>query len=272
MTNSAPPVPADLLAIALDAADRACRLLVDDRPADLRVESKSTATDPVTVMDKASERLVVETVRTARPDDGFFGEEGSDSVGSSGVIWVVDPIDGTVNYLYGLPNWSVSIAAEVDGTVVAGVVASPLLGETYLAHQGGGSFLRTRTGERRLEVATPPPLARALVGTGFGYSAERRAVQGRVLAALLPQIRDIRRNGSAALDLCAVAAGMLDAYYERGVNRWDTAAAALVAREAGVRIGGLRGATDSPELTIGAAPGLYDELEAALGALGADHD
>ncbi|RKS77624.1 myo-inositol-1(or 4)-monophosphatase [Motilibacter peucedani] len=271
MTTPDAPRPDDLLALALEAARAATRLLVDERPADLRVTAKSSPTDPVTEMDRASERLVVETVRAARPGDGFFGEEGSDSAGTTGVVWVVDPIDGTVNYLYGLPHWSVSIAAEVDGTVVAGVVAAPVLGETFVATQGGGAFVERADGSRRrLQVTEDVPLERALVGTGFGYAAERRAAQGAVLARLLPQVRDIRRNGSAALDLCDLAAGRLDAYYERGVNRWDTAAAALVAREAGARVGGLRGEPDSPQLTAAAAPALFERLVEVLAGLGAD--
>ncbi|RZS82972.1 myo-inositol-1(or 4)-monophosphatase [Motilibacter rhizosphaerae] len=266
------PAPEDLLATALRAAAAATRFLVEDRPADLRVLSKSTPTDPVTEMDRASERLVVDTVRAERPEDGFFGEEGADSAGTSGVVWVIDPIDGTVNYLYGLPQWSVSIAAELDGQVVAGVVAAPLLGEVYSATLGGGGFVETAEGRRRLRATPDVALDRALVATGFGYAAERRRAQGAVVAGLLPLVRDIRRNGSAALDVCGVAAGRFDAYYERGVNRWDTAAAALVAREAGVHVAGLRGATDSPELTVAAPRPLFDALAAELERLGADSD
>lgn len=263
--NRAEPNPVELLALALDVAERASRLLVDDRPVDLAVTSKSTPTDPVTEMDRASERLIVETVRARRPDDGFLGEEGSDSAGTSGVVWVVDPIDGTVNYLYGQPHWAVSIAAELHGEVVAGVVAAPMLGEVYLAARGGGARLRRRDGsEQVLRTSSAASLDRALVGTGFGYDAARRAAQGAVVAALLPEVRDIRRCGSSALDVCAVAAGRLDAYYERGVNHWDTAAAGLIAREAGASVGGLDGAPDSPELTLAATPALFAPLEQLL--------
>jgi len=267
-----PALPAQLLHVALDAAHRASHLLTEQRPADLRVASKSSPTDPVTVMDKASERLIVETVRAVRPDDGVFGEEGSDSAGSSGVVWVIDPIDGTVNYLYAHPHWSVSIAAEVDGEVVAGVVTAPVLDETYAAVVGGGASITTGGKTRRLEFRSAPPLEQALIGTGFGYAPERRRSQGRVLAELIPRVRDIRRDGSAALDICAVALGRLDGYYERGVNRWDTAAAGLVAREAGVRVGGLRGDRDSPQMTVAAPEPLFRTLAGVLAELEADRD
>ncbi|NHC13835.1 inositol monophosphatase [Motilibacter sp. E257] len=263
----------ELLSVATEAAARAARLLVDERPPDLGVAAtKSSPTDPVTEMDRASERLVVETVLARRPGDGFFGEEGADRAGTSGVVWVIDPIDGTVNYLYDHPFWAVSVAAEVEGEAVVGVVAAPAVGETFWAVRGGGAHLSSDAGSRPLQVNSGVALDRALVGTGFGYAAERRARQGAVVAQLLPRVRDIRRGGSAAYDLCSLAAGRLDAYYERGVQRWDTAAGALVAREAGAVVGGVRGAAASPELTVAAAPGLFDDLAALLAELGADRD
>ncbi|NHC46185.1 inositol monophosphatase [Motilibacter sp. K478] len=263
----------ELLAVATEAAARASRLLVDERPADLGVAAtKSSPTDPVTEMDRASERLVVQTVLARRPGDGFFGEEGADRPGTSGVVWVIDPIDGTVNYLYDHPFWAVSVAAEHAGEAVVGVVAVPALGETFWAVRGGGAFLSSAAGDRPLRVNPAVGLDRALVGTGFGYAAERRARQGAIVGQLLPQVRDVRRGGSAAFDLCCLAAGRLDAYYERGVQRWDTAAGALVAREAGAVVGGVRGAPASSELTVAAAPGLFDELAALLAELGADSD
>lgn len=258
-----------LLSLALDVAQRAGTLLVEGRPRDLGVAAtKSSPTDVVTEMDTASERLIVEALLAARPDDGLLGEEGAARPGTSGVRWVIDPIDGTVNYLYGLPAWAVSIAAEYDGTAVAGVVHVPAAGETFTAVRGGGAFCNGR----RLQVTTGVPLGQALVGTGFGYAAARRAVQGRVLAELIGRIRDVRRGGSAAVDLCSVAAGRLDAYYERGVQAWDVAAGALVATEAGARFEGLRGVAASPELSVAAADPLFGDLHDELVRLGADRD
>ena len=155
--------------------------------------------------------------------------------------WIVDPLDGTVNYLYGLHDWAVSIAAEVDGTVVAGVVEVPRHGETFTALAGQGAWLHRGGARVALHCSSGVPLGQALVGTGFGYDAERRRVQGEVIAALLPHVRDIRRGGSASVDLCSVAAGRLDAFYERGLNYWDFAAGGLIAREAGAMVGGLAG-------------------------------
>lgn len=194
----------ELLDIALEAARRAGTLLVDGRPADLGVAAtKSSPIDVVTEMDIASEKLITGFIGERRPDDGFLGEEGASTDGTSGVRWVIDPVDGTVNYLYGLPSWSVSIAAEKDGEVVVGVVAAPMRGETYQAVLGRGAF---NNGER-IRHRPAPPLSQALLGTGFSYVAERRAAQAEVLRTLLPQVRDIRRGGSAAIDLCDVACG-----------------------------------------------------------------
>jgi myo-inositol-1(or 4)-monophosphatase len=185
----------------------------------------------------------------------------------------VDPLDGTVNYLYGLPDFAVSIAAEVGGAIVAGVVHIPERDEVFTAVAGGGAWLRA--GGRpaiALRCNQGVPLARALVATGFGYMAARRRVQGEVAAALLPLVRDIRRGGSAAVDLCSVAAGRVDAYYERGVNYWDIAAGGLIAREAGARMGGLSGEPAGPDLTIVAGPGLFDELHGQLEKLNPQRD
>ncbi|GAA1769885.1 inositol monophosphatase family protein [Agromyces humatus] len=234
--------------------------------------TKSTPTDIVTATDRDTEGLIRERILAARPDDGIVGEEHDSRVGTSGVSWVVDPIDGTVNFLYGVPAWTVSIAVvtgEPDPSSwqgVAGVVFNPTTGEVFTASAGGGAWL----GDERLQVNTGVPLGRALVGTGFGYSAERRREQAEVLLGVLPQVRDIRRIGSAALDLCLLAAGRLDAYYERGLNPWDHAAGAVIAREAGARVGGgPRGERESSELFVAAAPELYEELTAALEAAGA---
>ncbi|AOP49377.1 inositol monophosphatase family protein [Streptomyces lydicus] len=260
----------ELLDIALEAAHRAGVLLRDGRPADLGVAAtKSSPIDVVTEMDLASEKLITGFIGERRPDDGFLGEEGASSAGTSGIRWVIDPIDGTVNYLYGLPSWAVSIAAERDGEVVVGVVAAPMRGETYRAVLGRGAFSNDEPVRHR---PTPPALSQALLGTGFGYLAERRAAQAEVVRTLLPQVRDIRRGGSAAIDLCDVACGRLDAYYERGLNPWDLAAGALIAREAGALTGGRPGRSASHELTLAASPALFEQLQPLLEELGAWHD
>lgn len=263
------PLYDELLDLALEAARRAGRLLRDGRPADLGVAAtKTSPIDVVTEMDIASEKLITGYIGERRPDDGFLGEEGASVTGSSGVRWIIDPVDGTVNYLYGLPSWAVSIAAEKDGETVVGVVAAPMRDETYHAVLGGGAHVNGTPVRHR----PAPPLSQALVGTGFGYLTERRAAQAEVARTLLPQVRDIRRGGSAAIDLCDVACGRLDAYYERGLNPWDLAAGVLIAREAGARTGGRPGAPASHELTVAASPELFDRLQPLLDDLGAWHD
>jgi myo-inositol-1(or 4)-monophosphatase len=196
-----------------------------------QVDTKSTGTDMVTEIDRASETLIAARLLELRPLDSVLGEEGSDRSGTSGVRWVVDPLDGTTNYLYGFPAFAVSIAAEVDGVVVAGVVHDPVHGETFSAVLHGGA---TCNGVA-LAITGPPSLATALIGTGFSYHATQRAAQGEVVARVLPIVRDIRRAGAAALDVCWVAAGRLDAFYEHGLAPWDWAAASLIARESGAR-------------------------------------
>jgi myo-inositol-1(or 4)-monophosphatase len=224
-------------------------------------------------MDRRSEALIIERISAARPGDAVLGEEGGQSSQSStGVRWVVDPLDGTVNYLYGLPDWAVSIAAEVDGQIVAGVVEVPRFGETFTAVRGGGAWLRRGAATIRLRCGPGPDLPQALVGTGFGYDAGRRKVQGEVVSALLPCIRDIRRAGSAAIDLCMVAAGRLDAFYERGLNYWDYAAGGLIAREAGAVVGGLSGQPESTSMTVAAGPDLYARLADFLAGLDPERD
>jgi myo-inositol-1(or 4)-monophosphatase len=257
-----------LLDLACDVARRAGDLLVSGRPKVLDVDTKTGPTDVVTDMDHAAERLIVEALSAARPADGVLGEEGSHVAGSSGLEWVVDPIDGTVNYLYDLPGWAVSVAAQRDGRTVVGVVHVPSQGETFTAVLGEGA---KRNGEP-IHCGRGPRLSRALVATGFGYDAHRRASQGEVLRRLLPRIRDIRRLGACAVDLCAVACGRADAYYERGVKLWDYAAGVLIAEEAGVRVGGIGGAPPSAELLVAAPPGLFEELHDVLAELRADHD
>jgi myo-inositol-1(or 4)-monophosphatase len=221
------------------------------------VETKSTRTDMVTEMDRASEALVVRLLREARPDDAVLGEEGTETAGTTGVRWVVDPLDGTTNYLYGFPAWSVSVGAEIDGHSVAGAVFDPIHGELFRAVLGGGASCNGVP----LQVGGAPDLATALVGTGFAYDAGRRAVQAAELVRILPEVRDVRRAGSAALDLCWVALGRLDASYERGLARWDWAAGSLVAAEAGALVEHLDDGT-----TMAAPPHLAEPLRALLGA------
>jgi myo-inositol-1(or 4)-monophosphatase len=272
--------PARLLRLAEAAAAEAASMLAARRSAGRPgvIATKSSPTDVVTEADRAAEAMIIDRILAERPGDTILGEEGGlrggdPRSGGGAVRWIVDPLDGTVNYMYGLPDFSVSIAAEVDGTIVAGVVHAPERGEVFTAVTGGGAWLRAAGRPAvRLHCNAGVRLARALVATGFGYGAPRRRVQGEVVAALLPLVRDIRRAGSAAVDLCSVAAGRVDAYYERGVNYWDIAAGGLIAREAGATMGGLAGKPAGPDLTIAAGPGLFGELRDQLEKLNPERD
>jgi myo-inositol-1(or 4)-monophosphatase len=260
-----------MLALAVEVAQEAGRLVRERRDAVDRMAvtaTKSTPTDVVTESDTASEALIRDRLLTARPEDGLLGEEGASVPGRSGVTWVVDPIDGTVNYLYGLPQYAVSIAAQVDGSTVVGVVHNPSSGQTWTAIRGHGAALDGRA----IAESGCDRLDRALVATGFGYAARRRARQAEVLQHVLPKVRDIRRLGAASLDLCAVAIGVVDAFYERGLAPWDLAAGGLVAQEAGAVVAGLRGRAAGPELVIAAGPALFPALHDLLEPLGADRD
>lgn len=263
------PLLSELLDLALEAARRAGALLRDGRPADLRVAAtKSSPIDVVTEMDIAAEKLITGFLGERRPRDGFLGEEGGGAEGTSGIRWVIDPLDGTVNYLYGLPTWAVSIAAERDGERVVGVVEVPMRRETYHAVLGGGAHL----GDGILHCRPAPPLDQALVSTGFNYVTKVRTHQAEVARQLIPRLRDIRRGGSAAVDLCDVAAGRLDGYFERGLHPWDMAAGDLIAREAGALTGGRPGAPGDDDLMVAASPGVFEPLQALLEDLGAWHD
>ncbi|MFI8519168.1 inositol monophosphatase family protein [Streptomyces sp. NPDC085481] len=262
------PLLQELLDLALEAGRRAGALLRDGRPDDLAVaKTKTSAVDVVTEMDIAAEKLITGFLSEHRPQDGFLGEEGAATPGTSGIRWVIDPLDGTVNYLYGLPTWAVSIAAERAGETLVGVVEVPLRGETFHAVLGGGAWLNGR----RLAVRPSPELDQALVATGFAYVQSRRAHQADVAQRLIPRVRDIRRGGSAAIDLCDVAAGRLDAYYERGLNPWDLAAGDLIAREAGALTGGRPGRPASGELALAASEGVFGPLQGFLEEAGAWH-
>ncbi len=235
------------------------------------VRSKSTPTDPVTVVDTETEHLLRDRLAQLRPGDPILGEEGGGptdlTAASAGeVTWVVDPIDGTVNFVYDIPAYAVSVAAQIDGVSVAGAVADVVGGRVYSAARGLGAHVTDEQGTRALRCTDVDDLSMALLGTGFGYSKRRRTTQATLLAQLLPMVRDVRRIGSAALDLCMVAAGRLDAYYEHGLQVWDGAAGALIAAEAGARVvlPAQNGSAGGAELVLAAAPGIAGELLAAL--------
>ena len=260
--------PKALLALATHLATEAGALALEMREGIEQLTTKSSPTDVVTAADRAVERLLVDGIRAARPGDGVLGEEGASDEGTTGVRWVIDPIDGTVNYLYGIPQWAVSVGVEVEGEPVVGVVVVPPRGELWQAVRGEGSTLNGRP----LRCSTVTTLAQALVATGFGYDARRRAAQAQILPTLLPTVRDIRREGAGALDLCSVAAGRVDAYYEQGLSPWDLCAGGLIAREAGARVEGLRGRPAGADLVVAAAPGVFDALHDLLAAHDADRD
>jgi myo-inositol-1(or 4)-monophosphatase len=233
--------------------------------------SKSSAVDIVTKADQATEQLIRERLAALRPNDGVLGEEGSSVAGTSGLTWVVDPIDGTVNYLYGIPAWGVSIAV-VEGdpdpatwTALAGAVANPSSGEIYSAARGLGADANGET----LSVSSSQELATSLVATGFAYSSEVRAHQGTMLHTILPLVRDIRRMGACSLDLCDLARGRVDAYFEQTLSPWDHAAGALIAREAGALITGFPGERESRGLLVAAGAGIHAELLQLLVEAGA---
>lgn len=269
------PDSAVLRDIAVDVAVRAAGRISARRSelGDVRqfATTKSSAVDPVTVVDTMAEDFIADRLEALRPDDGIIGEEGAERASLSGVSWVVDPIDGTVNFLYGVPQYAVSIAAAVDGEVVSGAVVNVATGAVYSAAAGHGATVeRGGVGSplRCNPVADP---ALALVATGFAYTSTRRQAQADLLGRVLPQVRDIRRMGAAALDLCQVAEGTVDAYYEHGIHCWDYAAGMIIAREAGavVHAPGLSTPGVSGELTFAAAGALEPALSALLREAGA---
>ncbi len=277
MTAAAAPASYGLLDLACAVACEAGQMLAASHGRPSVVGTKSSPTDVVTEMDQAAERLIRSRILAERPRDAILGEEGGQTGGVAQVRWIVDPLDGTVNYLYGLPEWAVSVAAEVDGLVVAGAVCVPRRDRLYGAVLGGGAWQADVTNltpavRRPLACNQDVPLERALVATGFGYETGRRRVQGEVLSAILPRVRDIRRNGACAVDLCSLAAGQVDAYYERGVQYWDIAAGSLIAREAGAVVAGLAGRQAGPSMTLGAGRGLFVELHDLLLSLDAERD
>ncbi len=255
----------DLLLIAEAAARESGTLLLEAQRGTVEVtQTKSSPTDVVTAVDIASEQLIRQRVLDQRPEDGFVGEEGDDAPGSSGVTWIADPIDGTVNFVYGIPQFAVSLAASFEGTVVAGVVHNPMSGETFTAALGEGA----RLDGRLISVGSCREVAQALVGTGYSYRADVRASQAVETSRLVSSVRDIRRMGSAALDLCSVACGRFDAYVERGLKPWDLAAGRLMVTEAGGRVEGLRGSDPGELIVTAASSELYDAFHGSLLAAG----
>jgi len=252
----------ELLNLAESIALKAGSLLVN-RPSKFDLDEKSGVFDFATQMDHESEKLIVSEILAARPNDGLIGEEGANRESKSGVTWVIDPIDGTVNYLYDIPGWCISIAAKDRDGGLAGVVYSPATQSLWKAHRGGGAFLNGNL----IKCNDPVALNRALVGSGFAYDLEKRKIQAALIARLLPEIRDLRRLGACAVDMCHVASGSLDAYFEAGVNEWDYAAAGLIATEAGAMISIDTGIWNGEKnMVIVAGPALHPALSAQIRA------
>ncbi|HEY2692467.1 MAG TPA: inositol monophosphatase family protein [Streptosporangiaceae bacterium] len=293
------PAAGGLLELACTVALAAGQLLVSRDVRATVVATKSSPTDVVTEADQAAEALIRERIGAVRPADRILGEEGGEAPagpgpaegegwegeggegGATSVRWIVDPLDGTVNYLYGLPDWAVSVAAEEAGTVVAGAVFVPRRGELFSGALGQGAWLRSAgpvgpggndVPAVRLTCNRDVPISHALVATGFGYEEGQRLVQAEVLRGVLPRVRDIRRGGSCAVDLCSLASGRVDAFYERGVNLWDIAAGGLIAAEAGALVTGLHGRQASPSMTLAAPPPLHGELHDLLASLNPERD
>ncbi|GAA2514699.1 inositol monophosphatase family protein [Rarobacter incanus] len=275
MDEDSPVRARELERIAVDIAREAGEYIRANAPATVEVAAtKTTDTDVVTAMDRAVEALIRDRLARVRPGDGFYGEESDPDTSDTGITWVVDPIDGTVNYLYGLGSFAVSIAAvagemTVGGwTALAGAVHDVPGAITWHAARGNGA----RREGVKFTMPGAKELGHCLVGTGFGYDPRRRIVQAQTLVTVLPRIRDIRRIGSAALDLCRVAAGNLDAMYERGLYPWDFAAGGLLVEEAGGQVIGLRGKAPSGQMLVAGAHVVADQLAGLLAAAGADRD
>jgi len=261
------PQPKELLRLATEVGAEAAAMILQRLGTHRSLTTKSSELDLVTEVDIAAEHLITERLLAARPDDGIIGEEGTGVATSSGVDWIIDPIDGTTSFVYGLPGFSVSIAARFDGGgLMAGCVHAPVIGSVYAAALGEGATWQGRPAH----CSEAPSLKKALVGTGFSPDNERRQRQGQVFAQLIPQVRDIRRMGSAALDLGAVAAGQLDAYFEVGLCEWDYAAGQLLVTEAGGQVVAELDPATGRAFVAAAAPGISDEFFAMLRDLEAD--
>ena len=259
--------------VAVKLAREAGELIVTRRAGHIEVAStKSSDVDVVTAVDKESEEYLCTRLRELRPGDGFLGEEGQVEESTTGITWVVDPIDGTVNFLYNIPHYAVSIAAVTTDLspgswqVEAGAVFNPATGELFHAARGEGSFL----GERRLQIRSPPPMNLALLATGFAYSTAMRKEQVRILSQLIGEVRDIRRMGTASLDFAAVAAGRVDVYFERTLSPWDHAAGELLVTEAGGIITGIRDLPQGREGIFAGHPTLVTQLKARISEVGGD--
>ena len=252
----------ELLILAESIARKAGALLMN-RPSKFDLDEKSGVFDFATQMDHESEKLIVAEILSARPDDGLIGEEGANRESASGVTWVIDPIDGTVNYLYDLPGWCISIGVKDESGPLVGVVYSPATNSLWKASRGGGAFLNGSP----ISCNDPVALNRALVGSGFAYDIEKRKIQAALVSRLLPEIRDLRRLGACAVDICHVASGSLDAYFEAGVNEWDYAAAGLIATEAGALISIEKGIWNGEKnMVVVAGPALHPALSALIHA------
>jgi len=250
----------ELLILAEGIAQRAGELL-SNRPDTFDINEKSSARDFATHMDHASEKLIVSEILAARPEDGIIGEEGANRESQSGITWVIDPIDGTVNYFYNLPGWNISIAAKDDEGVLIGIVYAPTLNSMWRASRGGGAFLN----DRAIHCSKAEHLEDSLIATGFSYDLAERVRQGEKIASLIPRVRDIRRNGAAAVDLCHVASGAVDGYFESGLKEWDLAAGGLIAREAGALVSGRNGTPAGEEMVIAAGATLHGLLTLEIG-------
>ena len=256
-----PPVDDGLLELATALARQGGEVALAGRRAatDLAAlggSTKSTSTDLVTEYDRAAERTIVEALRRLRPGDAIVGEEGTADEGDTGYAWFIDPIDGTTSFVYDQPTWSCSVGVAHHGTMVAGAVFLPVLDELFSAVAGGGATCN----DRPITVSGTDHLSLALIATGFSYRAEGRRRQAAQLAEMIGEIRDIRRTGSAAVDLCFVAAGRVDAYFETGLNAWDCAAGELIARQAGAITSDFGGGAARPEQMLAATPGVHAAL------------
>lgn len=266
----------ETLRVAREIAKKAGEILLASRPNPARLQlldttSKSSPTDLVSAMDQASENYIVDQIQNQFPDDGIIGEEGTNRRGTSGRNWIVDPLDGTINYLYGAEQWAVSIALEDEQGLLLGVVFAPALGVEYFALRGEGAVRIDARGETHLPLVSETSLSRALFATGFSYESSKRRKQAETFVHVLPYIQDIRRKGSAALDLCMVADGAVDGYFEVGAKPWDYSAGVLIATEAGAVASGLFGEPVSPDYVICAAPRLHSEMLRLLEGIEQQH-
>jgi myo-inositol-1(or 4)-monophosphatase len=248
------------LASLAEQVARSAGALLMQRPDSFTFTEKSSAVDFATQMDQQAETLIVKSLLAARPDDGIIAEEGAAQQSKSGITWVIDPLDGTVNYLYGLPGWNISIAAKDQSDVIAAVVYAPTIDSLWRATKGGGAFLNNKS----IKCSEPVNLNLALIATGFSYDLELRKEQGARIQKLIPQIRDLRRNGAAAVDLCYVAMGAVDAYFENSLKEWDFAAGGLIATEAGAVISGRTGGAPDGDMVVCAGPSLHAQLLAQI--------